>query len=208
VRQAQYARTLSVMCVLCGHMAECGTGTWCIVDGLCGYEWSWPSPGVWPPRDPAPPAPTQHHRILTEAGSSCGVRAHPQRQHYPKRHPPAAATAPLPGHVVASQAGTSGTRERLAVWPGGDGLCGFPPVCGPPGAGGRGGRAGWRGGGTEAPRALPARTSDQGDTGNSVDAADARGPVISVPKPSVQACVRSWWCSGVACGGAAPTSVV
>ena len=44
MRQAQYARTLSVMCVLCGHMAECGTGTWCIVEGLCGYEWSWSSP--------------------------------------------------------------------------------------------------------------------------------------------------------------------
>ena len=96
----------------------------------------------------------------------------------------------------------------LAVWPGGDGLCGFPPCLRPPGGGRARGRAGWRGGGTEAPRALPARTSDQGDTGNSVDAADARGPVISVPKPSVQACVRSWWCSCVACGGAAPTSVV
>ena len=56
---------------------------------------------------------------------------------------------------------------------------------------------------------LPVRSSDQGDTGNSVDAADARGPVISVPKPSVQACVRPWrWSSCVAYGGAAPVSVV
>ena len=49
MRQAQYARTLSVMCVLCGHMAECGTGTWCIVEWTCGRCWSSPvcgRPGI------------------------------------------------------------------------------------------------------------------------------------------------------------------
>ena len=105
--------------------------------------------GVWP-RDPAPPAPSQHHRILTLAGSSGGGHALPQAGHYPKDH--LRAPAILPCRACWRRARLARVRHVRAAaascarWA-------APPVCGPPGAGGRGAGGPARGRDRGPPRA-------------------------------------------------------
>ena len=160
MRQAQYARTLSVICVLCGHMAECGTGTWCIVEWTCGRCWSSPEcgrPGILHHQlqrnttasSPRPGALAEY--VLTHSGS---ITPRDIRQ--------LLLPHPCRGTLWRPRLGRVRHVTALAVWPGGGRLCGPPLVCGPPG-----GRAGAGAGGLARgrdrgpPRCVP-RTSDQG----------------------------------------------
>ena len=151
MRQAQYARTLSVMCVLCGHMAECGTGTWCIVEWTCGCERSWPSPVCGRPG-------ILHHQLqrnTTASSPRLGALAEYVLTHSGSITPRDIRQLQLPhpcrGTLWRPRLGRVRHVTALAVWPGGDGLCGFPPVCGPPGAGGRGGGRAGAGAGPRPP---------------------------------------------------------
>ena len=147
MRQAQYARTLSVMCVLCGHMAECGTGTWCIVEWTCGRCWSSPEcgrPGILHhqlQRNTTASSPrlgALAEYVLTHSGSITPRDIRQLQLPHPCR---GTLWRPRLGRVrhVTALAVCAARRRRVVR----------PPCLRPPGGGLGAGRGG---GGTEAPR--------------------------------------------------------